>query len=123
MVVSQPTLVYDGDCGFCTASAKWIERRLDPDVRVEMWQALDLDALGLTTDDVTTAAYFVDADGSLHRGHAGIGRALQHMAAPFRPIGWLMQRPPISWLAAPVYRLVARYRHRLPGATDSCRID
>lgn len=123
MAASQPTLVYDGDCGFCTTTAKWIERRLDPDVRVEMWQALDLDAIGLTVDDVTTAAYFVDSDGSLHRGHAGIGRALQYMAAPFRPLGWLMQRPPISWIAAPVYRLVATYRHRLPGATDSCRVD
>lgn len=118
-----PTLVYDGDCGFCTSSARWIERRLDPDVRVEMWQALDLDVLGLATDDVTTAAYFVDPDGSLHRGHAGIGRALQHMALPYRVIGWVMQRPPISWIAAPIYRLVATYRHRLPGATDSCRVD
>ncbi len=123
MPAPQATLVYDGDCGFCTTSAKWIERRLGDDVRVEMWQALDLESMGLTNDDVTTAAYFVDPDGTLHRGHAGIGRALEHMALPFRPLGWLMQRPPIGWIAAPIYRLVAKYRYRLPGATVACRID
>ncbi len=116
------TLVYDGDCGFCTTSAKWAERRLCDGVRVEMWQALDLDALGLTEHDVTTASYFVDVDGSLHRGHAGVGRALEHMQLPFRPLGWLMQRPPVCWLAAPVYALVAKYRYKLPGATDACRL-
>ncbi len=123
MSTQQPTLVFDGDCGFCTTSARWIERRLDADVRVEMWQALDLEALGLTTDDVTTAAYFVDEDGSLHRGHAGIGRSFEHMSAPFRLTGRAMQHPPVAWIAAPVYRLVARYRYKLPGATDACRID
>lgn len=116
------TLVYDGDCGFCTSSAKWIERRLGDDVQVEMWQALDLAAMGLTSDDVNTAAYFVDPDGTLHRGHAAIGRSLEHSSLPFRPVGWVMQRPPVSWLAAPTYRLVAKYRYRLPGATDACRI-
>lgn len=123
MSAPQGTLVFDGDCGFCTTSAKWIEGRLNDGVRVEMWQALDLESLGLTVDDVTTAAYFVDPDGTLHRGHAGIGRSLEHMALPFRPAGWVMQRPPVSWIAAPVYRLVAKYRYRLPGATDACRIN
>ena len=118
----QATLVYDGDCGFCTTSAKWIERRLDDDVRVEMWQALDIESMGLTNDDVTTAAYFVDPDGTLHRGHDGIGRSLEHMGLPFKAAGWLMRRPPVSWAAKPVYALVAKYRYKLPGATDACRI-
>jgi len=122
MPASQGTLVYDGDCGFCTTSAKWIEGHLGDEVQVEMWQALDLESMGLTTDDVTTAAYFVDPDGTLHRGHAGIGRSLEQMSLPFRVAGWAMQRPPVSWVAAPVYKLVAKYRYRLPGATDSCRI-
>lgn len=123
MPTQQPTLVFDGDCGFCTSSARWIERRLDADVRVEMWQSLDLEALGLTVDDVTTAAYFVDEDGSLHRGHAGIGRAFEYMALPFRVAGRAMQHRPIAWVAAPTYRLVAKYRYKLPGATEACRID
>ena len=117
------TVVYDGDCGFCTASARWLERRIDPSVRVEMSQALDLGSLGLTDDEAAAAAWFVDSDGSRYRGHAAVGRSLQHMSLPYRVVGWIIQRPPVSWIAAPVYRLVATYRHRLPGATDSCRLD
>lgn len=123
MPASLGTLVYDGDCGFCTTSAKWIEGHLDDGVHVEMWQALDLESLGLTVDDVTTAAYFVDPDGTLYRGHAGIGRSFEQMSLPFRAVGWAMQRPPVRWVAAPVYKLVAKYRYRLPGATDACRIN
>ncbi len=37
-------------------------------------------------------------------------------------IGRLMLVPPVSWLAAAVYAVVARNRHRLPGATDACRV-
>jgi predicted DCC family thiol-disulfide oxidoreductase YuxK len=37
-------------------------------------------------------------------------------------LGRVMLIPPFSWLAAGVYRLVARYRYRLPGATDACRV-
>lgn len=122
MPTQQPTLVFDGDCGFCTTSARWIERRLDADVQVEMWQALDLDALGLSVEDVTTAAYFVDEDGSLHRGHAAVGRSLEHMALLFRLAGRAIQHRPVAWVAAPTYRLVAKYRYKLPGATEACRI-
>ena len=56
-------MIFDGDCGFCTTSAGWIERRLPADVRVAPWQILELAEYGLTETDVTTAAYWVDGDG------------------------------------------------------------
>jgi hypothetical protein len=34
-----------------------------------------------------------------------------------RLLGWLIATPPLSWLAAGVYSLVARFRGSLPGAT------
>src|SRR5215218_7513306 len=71
-----PLFVYDGDCGFCTASASWIGRRLRVPVRVAPWQSLDLAALGLVEADVTSAAYWIDEAGSRHRGAAGVARAL-----------------------------------------------
>ena len=39
-----------------------------------------------------------------------------------RAFGALLLAPPVSWFARPGYWLVARYRHRLPGATDACRL-
>jgi predicted DCC family thiol-disulfide oxidoreductase YuxK len=115
-------LVFDGDCGFCTASARWIEARLPDDVAVVPWQTCDLGELGLTRADVTTAAYWVDDTGATHRGHEAIGRSLMAAGGFWKAIGRLVITPPISWLAGPVYRLVAKYRHRLPGATDACRL-
>lgn len=116
-------LVFDGDCGFCTASARWIEARLPGgEVEVEPWQALDLDELGLTEHDVSTAAWWIDGDGRSRRGHLAIGHALIAAGGVWALIGRLMTIPPVSWLARPAYALVARYRHRLPGATDACRL-
>ena len=116
-------LIFDGDCGFCTTSAAWIERRLPADIRVAPWQILDLDEFGLTETDVTTAAYWIDNRGSAHRGHRAVGRALIAAGGLWGIVGRIIITPPVSWLAAPVYSLVARYRHRMPGASDACRVD
>lgn len=117
-----PVLVFDGDCGFCTTSAKWIQHRMDRGVRVEPWQRLDLEALGLTERDVTTAAYWIDETGKKHRGHRSIGKALVRAGGRWKPVGALILLPPFSWLAALGYALVAKYRYRLPGGTPACKL-
>ena len=117
-----PVLVYDGDCGFCTASADRIRPHLHEPATVQPGQVLDLPALGLTDDDVTSAAWWVDESGRRWRGHAAIGKALIAAGGWRRVIGQLLIVPPLSWLARPVYAWVARNRGRLPGATDSCRV-
>lgn len=117
-------LIYDGDCGFCTTSARWIARRLPDDVRVVAWQSLDdLAAHGLTVDDVTSAAWWVEPDGSPRGGHLAIGAALRAAGGAWGLVGRALLAPPLRWIGGPVYRLVARYRYRLPGATDACRLD
>lgn len=116
-------LIYDGDCGFCTVTARWVEGRLRVPISVVAWQEIDdLGALGLTEAEVTSAAYWVDAYGRLDRGHRAVGRALTMMSGPIVLAGWLLLSPPVGWLAAPGYRLVARFRHRLPGSTAACAV-
>ncbi len=115
-------LVFDGDCGFCTSSARWIDARLPEGVPVEPWQSLDLGELGLTEADVTTAAYWVDASGKAHRGHMAIGHSLMTAGGLWGIIGRVIITPPISWLAKAGYAVVAKYRYKLPGATDACRL-
>lgn len=117
-------LVYDGDCGFCTSSARWIERRLPAEVEVVPWQHVDdLSALGLTVDDVTTAAWWVEPGREPQGGHLAIGASLRAAGGAWGLVGWAICCPPLAWIGGPVYRLVARYRYRLPGATPACRID
>lgn len=113
--------MYDGDCGFCTSSARWIEARLPASVPVEPWQSLDLDEVGLTKDEVTTAAYWVDHTGA-HRGHRAIGRSLIAAGGAWKVVGWILILPPVSFLARAGYALVAKYRYKLPGSTDACRL-
>ncbi len=116
-------LIFDGDCGFCTSSARWIEAKVPDDVEVVPWQSVFLDEFGLTETQVTEAAWWVDDVGNLHRGHEAIGRALISAGGGWAVLGRTIIMPPWSWLAGPVYALVARFRHRLPGSTDACRID
>lgn len=69
-----------------------------------------------------SAAYWADSDG-LFRGHLGISKALQFAGMPWSLAGLLIGKPPVSWLAAPVYGLIAKNRYRLPGSTDACKLD
>ena len=114
-------LIFDGDCGFCTVTARWIEQRI-AGADVMPWQELEIEKYGLTEDDVTTAAYWVDASGKAHRGERGIALALQRAGQPWKIAGHLIATPPISWLAAPVYALIAKYRYKMPGSTDACKL-
>jgi len=115
-------LIYDGDCGFCTQTAQWIAGRFRVPLTVVAWQQIDLDEAGLTEDEVSTAVYWMDAYGRLDRGHRAVGRALTMASGPLVILGWLLLVPPGSWLGAIGYRIVARNRYRLPGATDACAI-
>jgi len=115
-------LVYDGDCGFCTRTAEWAEARLPADTTVQPYQWLDLEPLGLTPEDGQRAAWWIDDRGRCHRGHRAAGHALVAMGGLWRVPGALFLIPPISWVAAGIYALVARFRYKLPGGTPACRL-
>lgn len=118
-------LVFDGECGFCTWTAGWVARHVSRPTAILAWQDLGdagLRSLGLTADDARAAAWWVERDGGRSRGHRAIGMALRAVGGPARVAGTLALVPPSSWLAAGIYRLVVRYRHRLPGSTAACRV-
>lgn len=117
-------LVYDGGCGICTRMAHWVARRLPEDdgAAVEPWQRLDLEALGLSRTDVDSAAWWIGAEGSKHRGHRAIAVSLRAIGGRWGAVGWLLSMPPVSWLSAAVYAVVAPNRgllHRW-GVTPEC---
>lgn len=116
-----PVLIFDGDCAFCTTSARWGQRRLQLP-RVEPWQALDLDEFGLTEQQCSQAVQWVDRDGSARSGHRAVAAALRSAGKGWRPLGVVMEWPVVSPVMGVVYRIIAKNRHRLPGATDACRL-
>lgn len=120
-VTTDGELIYDADCGFCTRTAVWVAGPHDV-FRLVSWQSLpDLSALGLTEDDVTSAAYWRAPDGRLWRGGDAIAKALTARGGVLGVVGGLILRTPLRRLAGPVYGWVARNRYRLPGGTSACR--
>jgi len=124
-VSQSATLIYDGDCGFCTSSASWIRARWRRPCAAVAWQELGgqgLADVGLTVDDVTSAAWFVHGRTKL-RGARAVAAALKLAGPGWRAVGAIIDIPPLRWLAAIGYAVVARYRYLLPGSTDACHLD
>ena len=120
-----PFLVYDGDCSFCRSSARWLTTRWQGPEQAIAWQHLSPDRLqrvGLSLDEVRQAAWWIDP--SLHhsRGALAIAHALKAAHGWPSVAGQVLLVPPFRWLAAGVYPLIARWRHRLPGGTPACRM-
>lgn len=120
--MDKSTLVYDGDCGFCTRSAKWILAR-SRSIEIVRWQAIkDLSSLGLTVQDVQTRAYFVRQNAIVAEGPIAIAESLRLCSKPWTYLGAFIKLPVVRFAAQLVYRTIARNRHKMPGSTDSCEI-
>ena len=116
------TLVYDGDCGFCTSAVRWIGRlRLNAGTVVP-WQEADLPIMGLSRAECEQKLQWVADDGRVSAGHEAVGRLLLHSGLPWSLPGALLLLPPVSWLGAWVYELVAANRGKLPGGTPACAL-
>jgi predicted DCC family thiol-disulfide oxidoreductase YuxK len=117
----RPLLLYDGDCAFCTKCARVLER-IGPDAEIAPWQLTDLAELGIAEEQAADAVQWVETDGTVRSGHEAIAAVLNTAGRAWRVIGRMLLLPGISWMAAKVYRLVARNRYRLPGGTPACAV-
>jgi predicted DCC family thiol-disulfide oxidoreductase YuxK len=113
-------LVFDGDCGFCTTSATWLAG--EGRVEIVPWQFLDLDAIGLTLEQVSTSVWWLVDDRPVEHSSRAIGQALLGRGVPWSWAGRMLLLRPVRPLGDAVYRLVARYRYKLPGGTPACAI-
>jgi predicted DCC family thiol-disulfide oxidoreductase YuxK len=124
LLVDDSLLIYDGDCGFCTRSARWIEDRWPANVAVaRSFQELgeeNLARYGLSLELASRQVWWVD-EGGLVGGECAVAAALEASTGWSRRLGIVLGVPFVRVVSAPSYRIVARFRHRLPGATDACR--
>ncbi|MGF1241452.1 thiol-disulfide oxidoreductase DCC family protein [Streptomyces sp. 2-6] len=119
---TRPVLIYDGDCGFCTTSVAFAQRRVRPRCDALPWQSLDLDAYGVTQERAEHEALWVTPTGQVYGGAQAVAKALLSAGAPWSVPGALLTLPPLSWAARAAYRLIADNRHRLPGSTAACAV-
>ncbi|MGW0903380.1 thiol-disulfide oxidoreductase DCC family protein [Streptomyces sp. NPDC002853] len=118
----QPVLVFDGDCGFCTTSVRFAERRVRPRCEIVPWQFADLEALGTTQERAEYEALWVTPAGTVYGGSQAVAKALLSAGRGWSVLGALLTLPPLRWAADGVYRLVANNRQRLPGGTAACAL-
>lgn len=115
-------LVFDGDCAFCTTWVNRLEAALPSFPPTTPYQWADLDALGVTLDDVQHYAWFLTPKHQ-YGGHLAFSALLRSQPRiELRFAGWMLATPPFSWAAAVGYSLIARYRHLLPGGTPACAL-
>lgn len=110
------TVVFDGDCGICTASAEWIEAHdTEGDFDVVPYQLAALETLspGLTPAMTSRSVYFIRADGRRFKEGRAVFETLKHLPGIYHVVGWLLANPFFAALAWPGYRLVAHYRTRI----------
>jgi predicted DCC family thiol-disulfide oxidoreductase YuxK len=119
--MARPVLLYDGDCGFCTASVRFVERHIPTTAELVAYQFADLDTLGTTAERAGAEVLWVAGE-RIAGGAQAVARLLVDAGGAWRPLGLLLRLPPIRWLAAGVYHLVTVNRHRLPGGTPACAL-
>ncbi|MDL4777302.1 thiol-disulfide oxidoreductase DCC family protein [Actinomadura xylanilytica] len=118
----RPVLVYDGDCGFCTSSVRFMERHVPTSAEAVAFQFADLDALGTTAERAGHEVLWIDRAGRVSGGAEAVGRLLTDAGGPWRPLGVIIRVAPVSWAARGVYRLIADNRQRMPGGTAACML-
>ncbi|HEX7581604.1 MAG TPA: DCC1-like thiol-disulfide oxidoreductase family protein [Gaiellaceae bacterium] len=112
-------MIYDGDCGFCTASVEAASRRLRTRVSIVPWQRADLVALGVPEGDARLALQWLGADGVRLQGHRAVAAWLRDAGGLWRVCAALLTAPGLSQVAAAAYRLVAANRRRIPGRRET----
>lgn len=115
----EPTLVFDGNCGFCTRTLGWLRladrRRII--VTVPLQRPGIAESLGLTPQQCAEAVQWRGADGR----HAEGAEAIAAAWAVARDTDWpLRVYRRTAGAQRALYGLVARNRHRLPGITPWC---
>lgn len=125
----EPVLLFDGECGLCTALAGWALRRdrggrlFVAPLQGSMAQAL-LRALGLPTEDFDTLVFVRDrhrpVEGGCRLRSDGALAVFTALGGVWRVIAAVLRVIPRGWRDA-AYGVVARMRRRLFGGPRPLR--
>ena len=116
------TLLYDGDCRFCTRSAHTIQRRFGR-ARVTLRNFQEPGVLeahpSITHEAAMKKMHLVLDDGRVFAGAEAFARIVATVPV-LGWLAWLYYVPGIRQLADLGYALIAKYRYRLFGRTAQC---
>lgn len=110
---SAPTLIYDGDCGFCRRSLAWGQRHLTAFPRAIPSQSVEAKNAGLTQAQLEESIWIIGTEKPLGAAEAAAFILRMQPNLLWRLLGISMSIWPISRIARAVYFWVARNRGRL----------
>ena len=120
-----PWLIFDGDCAFCTSSAHWLARRLPSAGAERPAHRLAVHRSGCAWHNRGAhqrEALWVSTDGTIYGGAAAFAEWLKFRGGAYGIVGRVIDLPVIRALAAAVYRVIAKNRHRMPGGSPACAL-
>lgn len=124
---SRRVLIYDGDCQFCQLSLDFGIRNLSAFPEYVAFQRINPADFGLSLEQVRTQIWLVQIQGTEYKAFGGHFAAAEILRVQpsrlIRALGRAMATPPFSWVAGFVYRLIAKYRHVMPGGSRQCKIE
>lgn len=106
-----PTLLFDGECGFCRHWVRWLEARVAGRIRFVSYQESRAEFPHIPEGELKDAVHFVAGDGAVYRGAAAIFHVL---AGVDGHRGWLTaytRLPLFAPVCEAVYKAVARNRY------------
>jgi predicted DCC family thiol-disulfide oxidoreductase YuxK len=117
------SVIYDGDCAFCSSTARFGKSKIAPKLEFLAYQQIDLGKYGLTAAECEKSLQFVSDNNEIFVGAKAVARILISAGFPYLILGRIMNLPILNKLAQLGYHLVAKNRHRLPGGTPTCKMD
>ncbi|MFZ5479328.1 MAG: thiol-disulfide oxidoreductase DCC family protein [Myxococcota bacterium] len=123
MVAPPPIVLYDGTCGFCDASVRWLLAHDRAGVfRYAPLQGETAASLRARHPEIPAdidTLVLVEGDRVSLRSTA-VARILARLPSPWRVLGWLRVVPrPLRDLG---YRAFAAVRYRVWGRVEACRV-
>lgn len=118
-------LLFDGTCGICTRSARWVRERdtggkiLVVPSQLPSWRS----RFSITAEDAEHRVYAIDANGRKFAGAAAVNRTLEELGGFASILGKFYRFPPIALFENALYPVIARYRYLLSRWGDSPACD
>lgn len=112
-----PILFYDGECGFCNGSVRFVLRHeAMPIMRFSPLQGVTaakmLPQSGLP-ENLNSGSIVLFETGKFYIRSRAAARTMQHMGGPWKAVAFLLRLIPAP-LADVGYRIIAKIRYHLP---------
>ena len=105
-------LITDGNCAFCQRTAKKLAG-IVPTGWINVPSTDLSNSYGLTQEQLEHSVWLIEnpeSEPKLYSGAKAVGRLLRIRGGLWGALGWLTFIPPMSWIAAGMYRVVANNR-------------